>query len=78
MISDGRRRMLLRLRRLFAEIDEAFARNDFETARSNNREVAELLEQITPPARRHDATRASGIGLGDAGSPACNPARRAS
>jgi hypothetical protein len=79
ILSNARRRLLLlQLRRLFAEIDEAFARNDFEAARYNNREVAELLELINPRANRHDPSRTSGVQLRDASSRGCNPGRRAS
>ena len=61
-ITLGRRYGLLRrLGRLFARIDNAFAHDDFETARENNHEVAELLRQIAPRAARDDPSRISGV-----------------
>jgi hypothetical protein len=56
-----RQRLLRQLGRLFARIDDAYARNDFEAARENNREVAELLAQIEPCADRDDPSRISGV-----------------
>ena len=57
-----RHRLLVRLRELFGEIDAAFARGDFETARLNNREVAELLEELVQrPVSRSDPMRSSGV-----------------
>ena len=56
-----RQRLLRQLGRLFARIDDAFARDDFATAREKNREVAELLAQIKPPATRDDLSRISGV-----------------
>jgi len=61
-ITLGRRYGLLRrLGRLFARIDHAFARNDFEAARQNNGEVAELLTQIAPRPARDDPSRISEV-----------------
>jgi hypothetical protein len=61
MMFNRRRGVLLRLRRLFAVVDDAFARGDFEAARSTNREVAELLRLIEPRAARQDPSRTSAI-----------------
>jgi hypothetical protein len=61
LYSNRRKNLLVRLRRLFAEIDDAFARNDFDCARANNECIAELLAEIAPRPPRLDASRASGI-----------------
>jgi hypothetical protein len=59
----GRRRLLARLGQLFARIDDAFSRGDFDEARASRKEVGELLEELTvrPTAGRDDPGRASGV-----------------
>jgi hypothetical protein len=56
-----RYRLLRHLRYLLAQIDDACARDDFEVARENSREVADLLAQVAPRAPRADPARVSGV-----------------
>jgi hypothetical protein len=54
---------LVRLGHLFARIDDAFSRDDFDEARANNEEVGELLDELTVEraADRADPMRSSGV-----------------
>ena len=61
MALSGRYRLLRKLGRLFAQIDDAFARDDFISARANNREVAEMLALIQARPAPDDPSRISGV-----------------
>lgn len=58
----GRRRwVLITLRRLFSEIDDAVARGDHAGAQAMAAEVADLLKEADALAARDGAMRSTGI-----------------
>jgi hypothetical protein len=56
-----RRWALVKLGRLFSEIDDAIARGDFPAAEALTSELPDLLDEADPHLSRHDPSRATGV-----------------